>query len=71
MDIYFFKSATCLSPVEDTRAYITAVFILKMSMIYFLIKVVNYLVYSNNSLIKMNTIQTKKKCIQNDFSEYT
>ena len=46
MDMYFFKSATCrsvvcLSPVEDTRAYITAVFILKMSMINFLTKVVN------------------------------
>ena len=25
----------------------------------------------NNSLIKMNTIQALKKCIQNDFSEYT
>ena len=76
MAMYFFKSATCLSvvcrsPVEETRAYITAVFILKMSMINFSTKVVNLFVYSNNSLIKMNTIQVLKKCIQFDFSEYT
>ncbi len=50
MDMYFFKSATCLSvvclsPVEDTRAYITAVFIMKMSMINFSTKVVNLFLY--------------------------
>ena len=30
-----------------------------------------YSVYSNNSLINMNTICVLKKCIQIDFSEYT
>ena len=77
MDMYFFKSATCLSvvclsPVEDTRAYITAVYIMKMSMINFSTKVVNLFLYIQiNLLINMNTICMLKKCIQIDFSEYT
>ena len=40
-------------------------------MIGFLAIEMSILKYSDNSLIKMNTIQALKKCIQIDFSEYT
>ena len=76
MDMYFFKSATCLSvvclsPVEDTRAYITAVFILKMSMINFSTKVVNLFGIFKYFFVYFEHINLQKKCIQIDFSEYT
>ena len=40
-------------------------------MIGFLAIEMSILKYSDNYLIKMNTIQALKKCIQIDFSEYT
>ena len=44
---------------------------IEFSMIGFLAIEMSILKYSDNSLIKMNTIQALKKCIQIDFSEYT
>ena len=49
----------------------TLIIPLELSMIGFLAIEMSILKYSDNSLIKMNTIQALKKCIQIDFSEYT